>query len=124
MLLSGQALFLRYWSLITLKLCDFRGYMVWVENSKENLRRVTHENLANGFEMRISGLNLLREGMNIAKAALKSAIRKYRIDASLFVNPIGDFYSEMYGVGSGESDAGPVWNINCSLGAGAIINFS
>jgi cell division inhibitor SulA len=30
------------------------------KNSKEDLRRATHENLANGFEMRISGLDLLR----------------------------------------------------------------
>ncbi len=45
--------------LALLKFCNICGYRAGAKSSKEDFRRATHENLANGFEMRISGLYLL-----------------------------------------------------------------
>src|SRR6516165_1447503 len=57
---------------------------------QEHLGRVAEEDLADGLVMGVAGLDLLRDGVDVAVAALEGAAGEDRIDAGGFVGPVGD----------------------------------
>ena len=71
--------------------------------------------------MRVPGLYLLGQGMNVAKAALKGAASKNRIDLACFVDPVGDFDRAVYGVRCGEPNTRAVRDVDGTLRTGAIV---
>ena len=58
--------------------------------SEKHFGWVAEKDLADGFVMRVARLDLLRDGVDVAEAALKWAAGEDRIDAGGFVGPIGD----------------------------------
>src|SRR5271167_1658601 len=57
---------------------------------KKHLGRVAEQYLADGLVMRVARLDLLREGVDVAEAALEGATGKDRIDSGRLVGPVGD----------------------------------
>ena len=56
--------------------------------------------MADGFVMGVAGLDLLREGVDVAEAALEGAAGEDRVDAGGLVGPVGDRNSAGRGIGS------------------------
>src|SRR2546423_9576376 len=79
---------------------------------QEHLWRVAEEDLAAGFVMGVAGLDLLRQCVDIAEAALEGAAGEDRVDAGGFVSPVGDSNGAGDRVRSGEAGAGAVRGID------------
>ena len=68
--------------------------------------------MADGFVMGIERLDLLREGVDVAEAALEGTAGEDRIDAGGLVGAVGDRDCAGDRVGAGEARAGAVRNLD------------
>src|SRR5215469_14338193 len=59
-------------------------------NLQEHLRRGAEKHLPDGLVMGVARLDLLRDGVDVAEAALERAAGKDRVDPSSLVSPVGD----------------------------------
>src|SRR5467141_3086044 len=79
---------------------------------EKHLGRVAEQYLADGLVMGIARLNLLREGVEVAEAALERAPREDRIDPGGLVGPVGDRDGAGDGVRAGEAGLGAVGHVD------------
>jgi hypothetical protein len=56
--------------------------------------------------MGVAGLDLLREGVDVAEAALEGAAGEDRVDAGGLVGPVGDCHGAGDRIGAGEVGSG------------------
>src|SRR5205807_5898516 len=98
-----------------------RAAGLW-ETLKEHLGWVAEENLADGFVMGVARLDLLREGVDVAEAALEGAAGEDRINAGGLVGSVGDRDGAGDRVGAGEAGAGAGGDVDWSRRAGAAID--
>src|SRR5438270_3461551 len=84
-----------------------RGADHW-ETLKKHLGGVDEEGFADGFVMRVCAFDLLREGVDVAEAALEGAAGEDRVDAGGLVGAVGEYDGAGDGVGAGEAGSGAV----------------
>src|SRR5260370_4102029 len=71
-----------------------------VRTLQKHLRRLAEQHLADGFVMGVARLDLLREGVDVAEAALEGAAGEDRVDSGGLAGPVGDRYGAGSRVGS------------------------
>src|SRR5260370_37268232 len=94
------------WTAIVANRCDLMKPPAPFKAYKNNLWRVAEEDLAYGFVMGVARLDLLREGVDVAEAALEGAAGEDRVDAGGLVGPVGDCDGAGHRVGAGEPGSG------------------
>ena len=88
-----------------------RGAGLWA-TLEEHLGRVAEEDLADGFVMGVARLDLLRQGVDVAEAALEGAAGEDRVDAGGLVGAVGDIYGAGDRVGAGEAGSSAVRDVD------------
>ncbi len=77
-------------------------------HAKETPRRHAEQDLPDRLEMRAACLDLLRERVHVAEAALERAAQKDRVDARGLVGEVRHLGRALDRVGAGEPHAGPI----------------
>jgi Dehydratase family len=89
----------------------FRGSLI-TAHSKKLLGRDVEQDLPDRLEMSAACLDLLRERVHVAEAALERAVREDRVDACSLVSEVCHLGRRLDGVGAGEPHASPVGDLD------------
>src|SRR6202011_2996180 len=79
---------------------------------KKHLWRHAEQDLPDRLEMGAASLDLLRERVHVAEAALERAAREDRVDARCLVGEVRHLGRALDRVGAGEPHAGPIGHLD------------